>query len=296
MLGKGDVETLGSPFLKNVMLVENLQANLISISQLCDDGSSVWFDKDQCYVADLQGKKVMSGMSSKIIAIVFRRLGHINFRDLLKLSKHECVKGLPKLSTPITPQHNGVVERKNRTLLEMGRVILTSAKIAKKFWAEAISTACYTANRVYLRPGTTSTPYELWKGRKPNIKHMRVFGSVYYIYRDRENLAKFDTRSDAGIFLGYSLTSRAYKVFNKRTCIVMESINVVVNDTDMSVGSCTDDDDDIIQAAPRQEEKDKVANIDDEYMQKKICFHLFLDRVLSKSRKTTHHLIYWGFK
>ncbi|CAL8154408.1 unnamed protein product [Prunus armeniaca] len=121
ILGKGDVETLGLPFLKNVMLVENLQANLISISQLCDDGSSVWFDKDQCYVADFQGKKVMSGMRSKdncyciqvnenkslvcnratddVMELWHRRLGHINFRDLLKLSKNECVRGLPNLSS-----------------------------------------------------------------------------------------------------------------------------------------------------------------------------------------------------
>ncbi|CAL2256157.1 unnamed protein product [Prunus armeniaca] len=120
ILGKGDVKTLGLPFLKNVMLVENLQANLISISQLCDDGSSVWFDKDQCYVADLQGKKVMRSMRSKdncysiqvnenkslvcnranddVMELWHRRLGHINFRDLLKLSKKECVRGLPKLS------------------------------------------------------------------------------------------------------------------------------------------------------------------------------------------------------
>lgn len=87
-------------------------------------------------------------------------------------------------------------------LLDMGRVMLTSSKLARKYWAEAISTACYIVNRAYLRPGTVCTPYGLWKGRKPSIKHLRTFRCVSYIYRDRGSLAKFDTRSDIGVFSG----------------------------------------------------------------------------------------------
>ena len=62
------------------------------------------------------------------------------------------------------------------------------------------------------------------------MKYFRVFGSKCYILNDRENLGKFDARSDEGIFLGYSTTSRAYRVFNKRTKTVMESINVKIDD------------------------------------------------------------------
>ena len=83
-----------------------------------------------------------------------------------------------EFSTPKTRQQNGIVERKNRTLEEMTRVMLNARGVPKKFWAEAINTACYTINRVYLRPGTNMTPYEIWKRRKPNLKHFHAFNSV----------------------------------------------------------------------------------------------------------------------
>ena len=78
--------------------------------------------------------------------------------------------------------------------------------------------------------GTKKTAYEIWNGKKPRVKYFRVFGSKCYILNDRENLGKFDAKSDESIFLGYSTTSRAYRVFNKRTKIVMESINVKIDD------------------------------------------------------------------
>ena len=78
--------------------------------------------------------------------------------------------------------------------------------------------------------GTKKTTYEIWNGKKPKVKYFRVFGSKCYILNDRENLGKFDAKSDECIFLGYSTTSRAYRVFNKRTKIVMESINVKIDD------------------------------------------------------------------
>jgi len=96
------------------------------------------------------------------------------------------------------------------------------------FLGEAVNTACHIINRVYLRPETNNNPYEIWQGKKPTIKHFRIVGSKCYILRDRENLGKFDPKSDEGIFLRYSTKCRAYRVFNKRTETIMESINVVV--------------------------------------------------------------------
>ena len=135
-----------------------------------------------------------------------------------------------EFSAPKTPQQNGVVERKNRSLSEMARAMLNSKKLSKRLWAEAINTACYTINRVFLRPGTAKTPYELWKGKKPNVSHFHIFGSTCFILRDREHIGKFDAKSDIGVFLGYSINSRAYRVYNMRTQTVMESANVVVDD------------------------------------------------------------------
>jgi hypothetical protein len=98
------------------------------------------------------------------------------------------------------------------------------------FWAEAMNTACYIHNRVTIRKGTSATLYELWRERKPTVKHFHVFGSKCYILADREQRRKLDPKSDEGIFLGYSTNSRAYRVYNLRTKVVMESFNVVVND------------------------------------------------------------------
>jgi hypothetical protein len=138
-----------------------------------------------------------------------------------------------EFSFPITPQQNGVVERKNRVIQEMARVMIHSKYLAQHFWGEVVNTACHIINRVNLRPETSKTPYEIWRGKKPTVKYFRTFGSKCYILRDRENLGKFDPKSDEGIFLGYSSTSRAYRVFNKRTETVMESINVVIDDEEV---------------------------------------------------------------
>nr|GFA37355.1 hypothetical protein [Tanacetum cinerariifolium] len=94
------------------------------------------------------------------------------------------------------------------------------------FWAEAIATACFTQNRSLVVPRHEKTPYYIINDRKPSVKFFHIFGSVCYIVRDRENLDKLKEKGDECIFVGYSTQSRAYKVFNKRTRVIMESIYV----------------------------------------------------------------------
>ena len=115
-----------------------------------------------------------------------------------------------EFSTPITPQQNGVVEKKNRVIQEMARAKLHNKNVARNLWGEAVNTACHTVNWVYFKLGTKKTPYELRKGRKPNVKYFRIFRSTCFILKDKENVRKFDSRSDEGIFLGYTSTSKAY--------------------------------------------------------------------------------------
>ena len=109
-----------------------------------------------------------------------------------------------------TPQQNGVVERKNRTLQEMARSMLFENSVPKHFWAEAVNTACYVQNRILIRPILNKTPYELWKGRKPNISYFKPFGCECYILNTKDQIGKFDSKADKGIFLGYSNTSRGF--------------------------------------------------------------------------------------
>ena len=136
-----------------------------------------------------------------------------------------------EFSAPVTPQQNGIVERKNRVIQEMARAMLHNKDVARNLWGEAVNTTCHTVNRVYFKPNTKKTPYELWKGRKLDVKHFRIFGSTCFILKDRENVGKFDSWSDEGIFLGYSSTSKAYRVYNKRTMKVMETVNVVIDES-----------------------------------------------------------------
>ncbi|KAL0548904.1 hypothetical protein IC582_013381 [Cucumis melo] len=111
------------------------------------------------------------------------------------------------------------------------------------FWAEAVNTACHIHNRVTTRSGTTVTSYELWKGRKPNVKYFHIFLSTCYILVDREYHSKWDVKSDQGIFLGYSQNSRAYRVFNIKSRTVMETINVLVNDFESNFNQFNIEDD-----------------------------------------------------
>ncbi|GJR11459.1 retrovirus-related pol polyprotein from transposon TNT 1-94 [Tanacetum coccineum] len=125
-----------------------------------------------------------------------------------------------------TPKQNVVVERRNRTLVEAARTMLSAAKVPLFFWAEAIATTCFTQNRSLVIPRHEKTPYHIINGRKPSVKFFHIFGSFCYIVRDGENLDKMKEKGDACLFVGYSTQSRAYRVYNKRTRVIVETIHV----------------------------------------------------------------------
>nr|GFB38653.1 Gag-Pol polyprotein [Tanacetum cinerariifolium]GFB57734.1 Gag-Pol polyprotein [Tanacetum cinerariifolium] len=115
---------------------------------------------------------------------------------------------------------------RNRTLVEAARTMLSAVKVPLFFWAEAIATACFTQNRSLVIPLHEKTPYHIINDRKLSVKFFHIFGSVCYIVKDGENLDKLKEKGDECIFMGYSTQSRAYRVFNKRTKLIMESIHV----------------------------------------------------------------------
>nr|GFC76000.1 hypothetical protein [Tanacetum cinerariifolium] len=104
--------------------------------------------------------------------------------------------------------------------------MLSAAKVPLFFWAEAIATACFTQNHSLVIPRHEKTPYHIINDWKPSVKFFHIFGSVCYIVRDGENLDKMKEKGDEWIFVRYSTQSRAYRVFNKRTRVIMESIHV----------------------------------------------------------------------
>jgi hypothetical protein len=139
-----------------------------------------------------------------------------------------------EFSSPYTPQQNGVVERKNRTLLDMARTMFDEYKTPVRFWAEAINTACYSINRLYLHRILKKTSYELLTGKKPNVSYFRVFGSKCFILVKRGRKSKFAPKAVEGFLLGYDSNTRAYRVFNKSTGLVEVSCDIVFDETNGS--------------------------------------------------------------
>jgi hypothetical protein len=131
---------------------------------------------------------------------------------------------------PCVPQQNGVVERKNNTLVEMARTILDEHRTPRRFWADAISTAFYISNRILLRSILHLTPFELRFDRKPSVSHFRSFVYKCFVLK-YDNLDKFESRSCDGIFLGYTPHGRSYRVYNFETNTVVESCDVTFDET-----------------------------------------------------------------
>src|SRR3954468_11331563 len=379
--GIGSIGKKGTIFINNVQYVEGLKHNLLSISQLCDDGYEVSFNQNSCIVKIPSSDKILFlGKRHKNLYIFYlddlssescllskekdkwlwhRRCGHTSMKNISILSKLDLVRGLPKLnfekdsiceacikgkqvkssfhsknivsthkplellhidlfgpvktsslsgkkygfvivddfsrytwvlflknkddsfeafkifckkvqnernsnivavrsdhggefenisfktffdengishnfSCPRTPQQNGVVERKNRTLQEMARTMINESNVEKYFWAEAINTSCYVLNRVTIRKILKKTPYELWKNRTPNISYFHIFGCYCYILNNKDSLGKFDSKSDKGIFLGYSSISKGYRIYNLRNQCVEDTMHVMFDELNIA--------------------------------------------------------------
>ncbi|GJR88067.1 retrovirus-related pol polyprotein from transposon TNT 1-94 [Tanacetum coccineum] len=143
-----------------------------------------------------------------------------------------------KTSIARTPQQNGVVERRNQTLVEAARTMLIFSKTPEFLWAEAIATACFTQNRSIVHTRYNKTPYELIRGRKPNIQYFHVFGSLCYPTNDRDDLGKMKPKADIGIFIGYSESSRGFRIYNRRTKKIMETIHVKFDELTPMASEC----------------------------------------------------------
>ena len=149
--------------------------------------------------------------------------------------------------------------------------MLNDSNLPKYFWADAISTATHVINRVLIRPILRKTPYEIFKGRKPNIAYFRVFGCKCFVLNNgKEHLGKFDSKADEGIFLGYSQTSKTYRIYNKRTKTIEESVHVKFDEMiSKNLNSIPLDDepiDEIIESEPK-ELNEVVPHVDNDYIE-----------------------------
>jgi hypothetical protein len=148
-----------------------------------------------------------------------------------------------EFSAPYTPQQNGVVDRKNRTLIDMARTMLGEYKTSERFWSEAVNTACHAINCLYLHRLLKKTAYELLTGNKPNISYFRVFRSKCYILVKRGRHSKFAPKVVEGFLLCYDSNTKAYRVFNKSSGLVEVTSDVVFDETNGSLREQIDLDD-----------------------------------------------------
>nr|GEZ41789.1 hypothetical protein [Tanacetum cinerariifolium] len=143
------------------------------------------------------------------------------------LNQFYGMKGINReFSVARTPQQNGIAERKNMTLIEAARTMLADSLLPIPFWAEAVNTACYVQNKVLVTKPHNKNPYELLHGRTPSIGFMRPFGCLVTILNTLDPLGKFDGKVYEGFLVGYSVSSKAFRVFNSRTRIVQETLHI----------------------------------------------------------------------
>ncbi|KAG7306736.1 hypothetical protein JYU34_008164 [Plutella xylostella] len=146
------------------------------------------------------------------------------FRDFLK---HEGI--IHQKTNPYTPEQNGLSERNNRTIVERARCLLFEAELDKKFWAEAANTAVYLKNRS-IASGIEKTPYEMWFSRKPDLQHLRVFGSTVMVHIPKEKRTKWDKKSMRHILVGYCENVKGYRIYNPVNNQVSTSRDVVIQE------------------------------------------------------------------
>ncbi|KAJ9561693.1 hypothetical protein OSB04_006853 [Centaurea solstitialis] len=186
-----------------------------------------------------------------------RRLSHLNYRYLDRLVKQRLVSGIPMIKFEPDQMCSGCAQGKMKRAshppkpeqgsksplslihmdlcglmktvslaVEAARSMLAQSQLPQYLWAEAVNTACYTQNRSIIHRRFGKTPYHLLFGRIPDIDYFKVFGCSCFVLNETENRGKFGPKSDEMIFVGYSDCSVAYRVFNKKSRVVYESVNV----------------------------------------------------------------------
>ncbi|XP_035830911.1 uncharacterized protein LOC118480265 [Helianthus annuus] len=240
IIGEGTLSN-GVITFERVNYIEELENNLLSISQICDRMYSTHFTDKEClilkpgfvipeewiimraprvndlYVSDMsvattttgQTHCFMSRSTQKESELWHRKMGHIHLRKMNYLEDREFVMSTirrlsdngTEFSAPYTPQQNGVAERKNRTLIETARTMLADSKLSINFWAEAVSATCYTLHRVLTVKKHNKTCFKLINNRKPNLEYLEPCGSPCTVL---DPDGKFGSKSIEGIFVGYA--------------------------------------------------------------------------------------------
>nr|GEX04503.1 hypothetical protein [Tanacetum cinerariifolium] len=249
ILGYGDL-VQGNVTINRVYYVEGFNHNLFSVGQFCDvdleaTPTQAWlwhrrlshlnFD----YINLLSKKDIVIGLP-KLKYVKYQlcsscelsRAKRSSFKSKVVLRSKGRLNLLHiDLCGPMrVASINGKKYILNRALVEAARTMISASQLPLFFWAEAIATACYTQNRSIIIPAHDKTPYHIINDRKPSIKHLHIFGCICYITRDGKNLDKMKEKGDSCIMVGYSIQSKGYRLYNKRTRMIVESIHIRIDE------------------------------------------------------------------
>ncbi|GJY05690.1 retrovirus-related pol polyprotein from transposon TNT 1-94, partial [Tanacetum coccineum] len=199
IMGYGDYQ-IGNVIISRVYYVEGLEHNLFSVGQFCDSDLEVVYDG----ILPNFPLRPSPGYGIEDNGTEFVNQTLREYYEKVGIS-HET-------SLAHTPQQNGVVERRNRTLIEAAHTMLIYAKAPLFLWAEEVATTCYTQNRSLLRLRHGKTPYELLHDKLPALSFLHVFGALCYPTNDNENLGKLQAKADIGIFIDPKVVAPVLKV------------------------------------------------------------------------------------
>ncbi|KAH0819226.1 hypothetical protein GEV33_003565 [Tenebrio molitor] len=145
-----------------------------------------------------------------------------------------------ELTVEYTPQQNGVAERKNRSLVETARCLMIQSGLSASFWAEAILTANHIRNRCPSRSLGGEIPFKMWTRRTPIVSYLRKFGTTAFALDKTPGKGKFDSRSKKCIFIGYSVQSKAYRLWDPEARKVIRSRDVTFTGRNQAENDFTD--------------------------------------------------------
>ncbi|GJX43756.1 putative ribonuclease H-like domain-containing protein [Tanacetum coccineum] len=221
--GKGKIRTANLDF-DDVYFVDGLKFNLFSVLQMCDKKNSVLFIDTECIILS-PGFKLLD--ENQVVLRVARQ-NDVYSLDLNNIVPSGGLENQLNHKVKIIRCDHGT-EFKNYSMNEL----CAKKRIKREFSIartpqqnEAVNTACYVLNRVLVIKPQNKTPYELLLGKSPSISFMRPFGCPLTILNTLDPLGKFDGKSDEGYLLGYSTTSKAFRVYNKRTKRVEENLHI----------------------------------------------------------------------
>nr|GEX06744.1 retrovirus-related Pol polyprotein from transposon TNT 1-94 [Tanacetum cinerariifolium] len=269
-------------------IVRSYKVNRHTLVIVDDYSRYTWtrFLKDKTEAFDqfkIFGKKTQNQLGCTILSI---RTDHgREFDNEVQFGEFCNANGIThNFSAPSTPQSNGVVERKNRTLQEISRTMLNEQSLPPKFWCNAVDTSTNILNRILVRDILGKTPYDHLKGRKPTLDYFRVFGSKCFILNTKDHLTKFDPKSYECFFVGYLENSKAYIILNKDTRKVKESLNVTFYEAPPPSKTLplVDDDLDEEEAIKVTENKNLENDIEDETLE--------IDKIVNIKESKNHPL------